>query len=113
MGGGFPFRSWNYAKTFFYLDPLAENNKDGCTDTGYNFSLMDKTFLKNRHPNVKVSKMASSLRVRGVRASKHATSEYVTNPIQVPDVDKAGDKVLACIRRDYHLVAMTLSVPKQ
>ncbi len=37
-------------------------------------------------------------------ASKYTTSEYVTIPIHMPDVDKAGDKVLACIRRNFHLV---------
>ena len=65
---------------------------------------MDKTFLKDRYPDSKKSKMASSLRVRGMDAFKYMTSEYVTIPIHMPDVDKAGDKVLACMRRDYHLL---------
>ena len=65
---------------------------------------MDKTFLKNRHPDVEIFKIASSLQVRGVDASKHVTSEYVTIPIHIPDVDKAGDTVLACIRRGFYLV---------
>ena len=48
--------------------------------------------------------MASSLQVRGVGASKHVTSEYVTISIHMSDVDKAGDKVLVCIRRGFHLM---------
>ena len=104
MGGDFAFRSWNYIKASFYLDPVAENNDDGCTDTGCSISLMNKIFLKDRRPDVNVSKMASPLRVRSVGPSKHVTSENVTIPIYMPDVDKAGDKVLRYLRRELHLL---------
>ena len=104
MGGDFAFQSWNYVKASFCLDPAAQNHDNGCTGTGCNVSLMDKTFLKDRHLDVEISKMASSLQVHGVGASKHATSQYVTIPIHMSDVDKAEDKVLVCITRGFHLV---------
>ena len=48
--------------------------------------------------------MATSLRVREVGASKHETSEYVTQDLYLPGIDDQGRKVLAYLRRELHIV---------
>ena len=104
LGNGFAFRSWTYAKISARLLPDA-NDVDVCIDSGCGVTLIDRAWLLSILPEVKILKMASPLKVRGLGTSKHETSEYVTSPVYLPAVDKNTDKkILACVRREVHIV---------
>ena len=48
--------------------------------------------------------MATPLKVRGIGASRHQTDEYITHPLYFPAQDQAGQSIIACIRREMHIV---------
>ena len=73
-------------------------------DTGCGVSLIDRIWAKSELPNLKVSKIVSPLRVRGVRATKHKTSDFITVLVYFPSIDKNGNKVLVYIKREFYLV---------
>lgn len=75
-----------------------------CLNTDCDVSLADKVWAKSKLSNQVVSKMTSSLRVRDVKATKHETSDYITTSIYLSEVDDFDNRVLACIRREIHLV---------
>ncbi len=54
-------------------------------------------------PELKVAKMASPLKVRGVGSTKHETDEYVSVTIYFPG-QKERKEALAFITRELHLV---------
>lgn len=74
-----------------------------CADTGCGVSLIDRAWALSK-TSTPISKLISPLRVRGVGSSKHETSEYITQDLYFPGTDGKGDKVLACARRELHLV---------
>ena len=104
LGNGFAFRSWTYAKIPVRLLPNAED-VEVCVDSGCGVTLIDRTWMLSLIPGVKIHKMASPLKVRGLGTSKHETSEYITNPLYLPAVEKdTAREVLACIHRELHVV---------
>ena len=76
---------------------------DACLDTGCGVSLIDRTWLKSLLPDAAILKMSSPLKVRGVGTNRHETNEFVVIPIYLPG-QKDGQEVLACVRRELHLV---------
>lgn len=44
------------------------------------------------------------MEVRGLGSSRHETSEYVTQNLYFPGIDDKGQAVLACVRRELHIV---------
>lgn len=103
QGSGFGFRSWNYAMAKVRLTKTGTDD-NVCLDTGCGVTLIDRLWLANLLPNARISKMASPLRVRGVGSSQHETSEYLVTPCYFPGIDKHGNEVLACARREIHIV---------
>lgn len=103
QGSGFGFRSWNYAMAKVRLTETGADD-NVCLDTGCGVTLIDRLWLANLLPKVKISKMASPLRVRGVGSSQHETSEYLVTPCYFPGIDDHGNRVLACARREIHIV---------
>lgn len=103
LGTGFAFRSWTYAMTGVALTS-ARQEEDVCLDTGCGVSLIDRDWRARQAPDTVVSKMTSPLKVRGVGSSKHETSEYITQDLYFPGTDAKGNEVLACIRRELHIV---------
>ena len=112
FGLGFGFRGWNFAMTSVsllkdtFMDPTSEASatQTGCIDTGCGPTLVDKEWLLENVPDVKIEKMATPLKVRGIGASRHQTDEYVTHPLYFPAQDEAGQSIIACIRREMHIV---------
>ena len=77
---------------------------DVCLDTGCGVTLIDRVWLTKLLSNAILAKMASPLRVQGVGFLQHETSEYLVTPCYFPGIDKHGNKVLACVRREIHIV---------
>ena len=72
-------------------------------------SLIDRVWAKTELPDLKVLVIASPLRVRGVRATKYETSNFVTVPIYLPSISSvpnisSGNKVLVYIKREFYLI---------
>lgn len=132
-GFGYAFRNWNYAmvsvalKSDFrsYDENLSEDHtkapppidsnwinarnasssgRNGCMDTGCGATLIDREWLKSQLPEAKILKMATPLKVRGMGTSKHKTDEYVLETLYFPAISNEGQQVVACIRRELHLV---------
>ena len=103
LGHGFAFSNWTYAMTAAELD-LAKLEEDVRADTGCGVSLVDREWRSQQAPETPVSKIASPLRVRGVGASHHETSEFITQRIYPPAIDGNGKSILACLYRELHIV---------
>ena len=54
---------------------------NGCMDTGCGATLINRQLLMTQLPQVKILKMATPLKVRGIGASKHETDEYIVEPL--------------------------------
>ena len=127
LGSGMAFRSWNFASTSVSLDketfkdfdydapvnasaaPLTSEEASptshtGCIDTGCGPTLIDREWLKRQLPDVKIHKMAVALKVRGIGSSRHKTDEYITEPLYFPALSKADESIIACIRRELHII---------
>ena len=112
LGLGFGFRGWNFAITAvsllqnIFMDPTSEASakQTGCIDTGCGPTLIDKEWLLDNVPDVKIERMATPLNVRGIGTSRHQTDEYITHPLYFPAQDEAGQSIIACIRREMHIV---------
>ena len=96
IGDGLGFRHWTYAmiSAELHSETVAE---DVCADTGCGASLVDREWHSQQSPKTPVSKMASSLRVRGIGSTKHETSEFVTQHIYLPATDDQGKPLLVCL----------------
>lgn len=103
QGIDFGFRGWNYAMAKVRLSQTEEDD-DVCLDTDCGVTLIDRLWLMKLLPQVVISRMSSPLKVRGVGSSQHETSEYIITSSYFPGVDEGGNKVLACIRREIHVV---------
>ncbi len=103
IGSGVAFRGWTYAQIAVRLDPTGKDFHV-CSDTGASVTLIDRAWLLSEIPNVEISKMAFPVSVRGLGTSRHQTDEYVLVPFYCPGVDENGQKALACIRRELHIV---------
>ena len=103
IGSGIAFRGWTYAQIAVRLDP-AGPDFNVCSDTGASVTLIDRAWLLSENPEVEIAKMAFPLSVRGLGTSRHQTDEYVLMPFYCPGVDENGQKALACIRRELHIV---------
>lgn len=53
---------------------------------------------------MEIAKIAFPISVRGLSTSCHQTDEYVLIPFYCPSVNKNGQKALACIRRELHII---------
>ena len=99
---GFGFRSWTYAMISVALDP-SQKEDEVCVDSGTVVSLVDRAWALSK-TSVAISKMAKPLRVRGFGSAIHKTSEYILHEIYFPGIDESGERVLAYVCRELHLV---------
>ena len=102
LGSGFAFRGWNFAEVNVKISPNADTTAV-CLDTGCGVTLIDRQWLADLLPDLAIKRMSSPLRVRGVGTSKHETNEFAIVPVFLPG-KKDGKQVLACIRREVHIV---------
>lgn len=67
-------------------------------------TLVDREWLCKHALDEKILKMAVPLKVRGIRASKHESDEFVSMPIYFLGVDEHKQPVYTCIHRAMHLI---------
>lgn len=97
---GFAFRSWSYATAALTLVPSAipdhATPDESCfLDTGCGVTLVDRSWLTQRLPNQKISKMTIPLKVRGIGSAKHDSDEFVSVPLYFLGRDKSKQLVYA------------------
>lgn len=76
FGSGLVFRGWTYTTTLItltpeHLPPDSDPESTACLDAGCEVTLVEKVWLLKRLPMQKINTMSTSLKVRGIRASKH------------------------------------------
>lgn len=103
------FRSWIYATIAITLDPhrLPQNSDPesmACFDTGCKVTLIDKGWLLRYFPKQKISTMSTLLKVRGIRASRHESKEFVALSLYFLGKNSARKLVYALLRYKIHLV---------
>lgn len=73
-------------------------------DTGCRVTLVDKHWLLKRLPGQKINTMSTSLKIRGIGASKHESSEFAALSLYFPSKNGVGNLVYATIQCKIHLV---------
>ena len=96
---GYGFRGWHYVTAMARLDP-ARPATAVCLDTGCTMSLIDRAFLMEEAPAVRIQQMASPIPVRGISSTVHQCSEYAIVDLFLPGKDGR----IAKITREVHLV---------
>lgn len=71
-----------------------------CLDTGCTMSLIDRSFLNNELPDVKVQCMTSPIAVRGLGSTSHNTAESVLVDLYLLDTNGQT----AHLQRELHIV---------
>lgn len=104
IGSGYGFRAYNYVKTGMKMSPDGPE-ETVCLDTGCGSTLVDRKFLARMKPDATILSMSEPLAVRGVGTDVHKTKEFVVEPMFFPATNPSdGSKILACIRRELHIV---------
>lgn len=106
---GFGFRGWTYATIAVTLAPehLPQNSdpdSTACFDTGCGVTLVDRHWLLKRLPGQKINTMSTSLKVKGIGASKHKSSEFAALSLYFSGKNDVGDLVYALLQCEIHLV---------
>ena len=106
---GFSFRGWTYVTATVTLAPESllqgsDSDSTACLDTGCGVILVDKHWLLKRLPNQKISTMSNPLKVRGIGASKHKSSEFAALSLYFLAKNAVGDLVYAALWYEIHLV---------
>lgn len=66
--------------------------------------LIDWNWLKVQLLKIKILKMATSLKVRGIGTSKHETDKYVLELLYFPAIGNKGQRMIVCIYCELHIV---------
>ena len=106
---GFSFRSWTYVTAAVTLAPEyllqgSDPDSTACLDTGCGVTLVDKHWLLKCLPDQKISTMSIPLKVKGIGASKHESSEFAALSLYFPSRNAIRDLVYAALRCEIHLV---------
>lgn len=75
-----------------------------CLDTGYGVTLVDRTWLLQKLPIVKLSKMSTLLKVRGIGSSKNESDEFALTALFFIGKDTARRVVFTYTDCKLHLV---------
>ena len=67
--------------------------EDIYADTGCGVTFINRAWLFSLLPDVLISKMATLLKVRGVRSSRYKISEYITILIYLPGLVKGKEVI--------------------
>ena len=87
-----------------HLSQGSDPDTTACLDTGCGVTLVDKHWLLKRLPNQKINTMSSPLKVRGMGASKHESSEFAALSLYFSGKNNVGDLVYAALQCEIHLV---------
>lgn len=106
---GLVFKSWNYVTTSITFDPaalLSLTDPDGLVwlDIGYGIILVDRNWLAKKLPSWKISTMPVFLKVKGIGALKHKSTDSAPITIYILGIKKKSHEVYAAISCKLHLV---------
>lgn len=129
---GYAFRNWNYAMVLAALklnfqshdktlskqytdtpsidtnwinaQEIASSGCNSCIDTRCGAMLIDWNWLKAQLLKIKIFKMATLLKVRGIGTSKHKTDKYVLELLYFPAIGNKGQRMIVCIYCELHIV---------
>lgn len=109
LGSGFGFRGWIYATTAVTLAPehlpqSSDPDSTVCLDPRCGVTLVDRHWLLKRFPGQKINTMSTSLKVRGIGASKHKSSEFVVLSLYFPSKNNVRELVYALLQCEIHFV---------
>lgn len=90
--------------TLEHLPPSSDPDSLACLDTGCRVTLVDQDWLLKHLPHQKISTMSTSLKVRGIGASKHESAEFAALSLYFPGKNDAGQLVYAALNCEIHLV---------
>ena len=101
---GFSFRSWHYATVLVRLGQKRDLT-EVCADSGCTMSLIDRQFLKEQRPDLKINKTPSRITVKGIGGQIHESSEYILLEFFIPGtLGKSKIETMARITREFHIV---------
>lgn len=109
LGSVFSFKGWIYAIAAVTLAPEhlpqgSDLDSTACLDTGCGVTLVDKHWLLKHFPDQMISTMSTPLKVRGIGASKHESSEFAALSLYFPGKNAVGNLVYAAFWCEIHLV---------
>ena len=97
---GYSFRGWRYATAEAYIGSMEGPTTSICLNTGCTMSLVDRSFLKDRCPQIKIHTMSSPMEVRGIGLTSHSANVYARVDFYLPGKDGRT----AYFQREVHLV---------
>ena len=81
---GYAFRGWRYATAQASLGALDSPLVPVCLDTGCAMSLIDRGFLLEHCPDVKIYTMGTPMEVRGIGSDSHSANQYARIDLFLP-----------------------------
>ena len=97
---GYSFCGWRYTTVEAYIGSMEGPTTSICLDTGCTMSLVDRSFLKDRCPQIKIHTMSSPMEVRGIGLTSHSANVYARVDFYLPGKDGRT----AYFQREVHLV---------
>ena len=102
VGTGYCFRRYHYCTVQVKLAADKEA-VDVCLDTGCHISLVDREFLLQQIPELKLKKMASPIFVKGIGSNRHVTDEFAVLMLHFPG-KHAGVAATGIVKQEVHVV---------
>lgn len=99
---GFAFRTHHYASVKGSL-VLWGLNHEFCMDSGTFMSLIDRIFLMEQQSNAVKQRTSLSIKIRGIRAKVHDSSEFVVLDFCLYGKHH-GETAIARLKAEFHLV---------
>lgn len=89
-----------WSKISLYIDEtfLCYLNKS------YSITFVNYAWLLKKILTEKILKIATSLKVRGIKSSKHKSDEFVLMSLYFPDTDLRNRLICTYINQEFHLV---------
>lgn len=109
VGSEYAFRGWNYATAIVCLTlgkiSLHTDVISLCfLDIGCVFTFVDHAWLLEMAPTEKILKMATQLKVRGIRSSRHESDEFVSMSLYFPGINSTNHPAYTHIHKKLHIV---------
>ena len=99
---GYGFRGWHYAEASIAHSPDGEAKK-ACIDSGCTMALTDRDHL-DTIPHGEIKKTPQPIRVRGIGAREHDSSEYTELDFYIHGKKADGTPAIAHFKREVHIV---------
>ena len=99
---GLAFQSWHFA-TFTAKLAVDGTEHELCGDTGCIMSLINRAFLLEEAPQLKIERSGSNVTVRGIGSHTHECNKYVVITVYIPGIVN-DSPAIASITHQLHVV---------